>query len=93
MFGIPGEIFWPTAAFASIILVVLAGVVLLRYLPHPKSRVAQPDVEALEDLQSRVAQLEQLQEQVNALEERLDFAERVITKHREGERLGVPRDV
>jgi Tfp pilus assembly protein PilO len=93
MFGIPGEIFWPTAAFASIILVVLAGVVLLRYLPHPKSRVAQPDVEALEDLQSRVAQLEQLQEQVNAFEERLDFAERVITKHREGERLGVPRDV
>ena len=92
MFGIPGEVFWPMAAFASIILLVVGAVVVLRYLPRPKSRVIdQPDQEALQDLQVRLGELEQLQGRVSELEERVDFAERLMAKQREGERLGLPR--
>ena len=93
MFGIPYQIFWPTAAFASIIILLFGGVVVLRYLPHPRSREGeQPDSETIEDLQARVAHLEQLQERVSELEERLDFAERLVAKQRDGERLGLPHD-
>jgi len=93
MFGVPGEIFWPTVAFGAIILLVLGGVVLLRFLPQPKSRVVnQPERQALEDLQVRLGQLDQLQERISELEERVDFAERIIAKQREGERLGPPKD-
>jgi len=93
MFGVPGEVFWPTAAFGTLILLVLGGVVLLRFLPHSKSRMlSQPDREALEDLQVRVGRLDQLQERINQLEERVDFAERILTKQREGGRLGLPKD-
>lgn len=93
MFGIPGEIFWPTAAFGSIILLVFGAVVVLRYLPKPKSRlVNQPDHEALEDLQARLGQLDQLQERLSELEERVDFAERLMAKQRDGERLGLPHE-
>ena len=93
MFGIPGEVFWPTVAFGAIILLVLGGVVLLRFLPHPKSRVVgQPEREALEDLQLRLGQLDQLQERIGDLEERVDFAERILAKQREPERLALPKD-
>ena len=93
MFGIPGEVFWPTAAFGAIILLVLGGVVLLRFLPQPRSRVVdQPEREALEDLQVRLGQLDQLQERMSELEERVDFAERILGKQRESERLGLPQD-
>ncbi|HYT89776.1 MAG TPA: hypothetical protein VEL76_13795 [Gemmataceae bacterium] len=93
MFGIPGEVFWPTVAFGAIILLVFGGVVLLRFLPHPKSRVLeQPDREALEDLRLRLGQLDQLQERIGELEERVDFAERLLAKQREAERLGLPKD-
>ena len=93
MFGIPGEVFWPTASFGAIILLVFAGVALLRFLPKSKSRVMdQPEREALEELQVRLGQLDQLQERLGELEERVDFAERILAKQREGERLGPPQD-
>jgi len=93
MFGIPGEIFWPTAAFGTIILLVFGGVALLRFLPHPKSRALnESDREAMEDLQARVGQLDELRHRINQLEERVDFAERILAKPREGERLGPPKD-
>jgi len=93
MFGIPGEVFWPTVAFGAIILLVFGGVVLLRFLPQRKSRVVdQREVEALEDLQVRLGQLDQLQERINVLEERVDFTERLLAKQREGQRLGPSRD-
>lgn len=93
MFGIPGEVFWPTASLGAIILLVLGGVVLLRYLPQPKSRlVNQPERGALQDLQARLGQLDQLQERIGELEERVDFAERILAKQREGERLSLPKE-
>ncbi len=93
MFGIPGEVFWPTAAIGALILLVLGGAVLLRFLPQPKSRVMnQPEREALEDLQARLDQLDQLQERIRELEERVDFGERILAKQRQGERLSPPKD-
>jgi hypothetical protein len=93
MFGIPGDIFWPTAALGAIILLVFGGVALLRLLPQPKSRVAdQPEREALEDLRVRLGQLDQLQQRLGELEERVDFAERILAKPREGDRLSLPQD-
>lgn len=93
MFGIPGEVFWPTAAIAAIILLVFGAVAASRYLPQPKSRrFDQPDRHALENLQERLGQLDQLQDRVSELEERVDFAERLMAKQREGDRLGLPHD-
>jgi hypothetical protein len=93
MFGIPGEVFWPTVSFGAIIVLVFGGLVLLRILPHPKSRVLeQPEREALDDLRLRLSQLDQLQERVGELEERVDFAERLLTNQRESEQPGLPKN-
>lgn len=92
MFGIPGEVLWPTVAFGAIIMLVFGGVALLRYLPRPRSHaVDEPQREALEDVQLRLGQLDQLQERMSELEERVDFAERILAKGRESERLGPPQ--
>ena len=93
MFGIPGEVFWPTAAIGTLILLVIGGLALLRLLPRPKSgAVDQRERDTLEDVQLRLGQLDQLQERVGQLEERLDFAERILAKGREGQALGLPQD-
>ena len=41
MFGIPGEVFWPTAAFGAIIVLVFGGIVLLRLLPQENASRAK----------------------------------------------------
>ena len=93
MFGIPGEVFWPTAGFLSIIVVVFGGLVALRLVGRHRPELSgQPDRETLSDLESRVSQLEQLQQRVNELEERVDFSERILAKRREGERLSLPKE-
>ncbi|MEZ4412138.1 MAG: hypothetical protein R2910_04045 [Gemmatimonadales bacterium] len=48
-----------------------------------------PDVE---QLQGRVAELEQQVDRLHELEERLDFAERLLAQQREAPRLPVPGD-
>jgi cell shape-determining protein MreC len=90
----PEEILWKaTVAFGALLLVVFGGVAVLRILPHRKSRVVnEAEREALEDLQGRLGELDQLQERVRELEERLDFAERILAKQRDGERLAAPKD-
>jgi hypothetical protein len=40
-----------------------------------------------EDMQAKLAELEELKHRVGELEERVDFAERLLAQHREGERL------
>lgn len=90
----PEEILWKaTVAFGALLLIVFGGVAVLRILPHRKSRVVnEAEREALEDLQGRLGELDQLQERVRELEERLDFAERILAKQRDGERLAAPKD-
>ncbi len=93
MFGIPGEVFWPTVSFAALIALVFAGVAVLRLLPLRKSRVVDPaERQALEDLQRRLDELDQLTQRLGELEERVDFTERLVAKQREDQRLGPPKD-
>jgi len=93
MFGIPGEVFWPTAAFGAIVALVFAGVALLRLVPHPRSRGLEPaERETLEALRLRLDQVDQLQQRVAELEERVDFTERLLAQQHERERLGLPKD-
>jgi uncharacterized membrane-anchored protein YhcB (DUF1043 family) len=94
MFGIPGEVFWPTISFGAIIVLVFAGMVVLRLLPARKSRVVDQTErgQALEDLQGRLDQLDQLTQRLSELEERVDFTERLVAQQREGQRLGPSKD-
>jgi hypothetical protein len=93
MFGIPGEVFWPTAAFATIIALIFGGIALLRLVPASRSGSQEPgERETLEELRLRLGQLDQLQQRVNELEERVDFTERVLSQPNDPERLAPPRD-
>ena len=93
MFGIPGEVFWPTVSFGAMVVLVFAGIAVLRLLPSRKSRVVDPaERQALEDLQRRLDELDQLTQRLSELEERVDFTERLVTQQREGQRLGPPKD-
>lgn len=84
--GIPPEVLWPTLSFGAIIVLVFGGIVALRLLPRRKPH--RDDAE----LQDRLAEFDQLAQRVAELEERLDFAERLLAQQREGERLGPGRD-
>lgn len=94
MFGIPGEVFWPTASFAAIVVLVFAGVAALRLLPSRKSRVVDQTEhnELLGDLQRRLDDLDQLTRRLAELEERVDFTERLVAQQRDGQRLAPPQD-
>jgi hypothetical protein len=91
IFGIPPQIFWPTIAFGTIILVIVGGVALLRLLPQSKSRTLdQPHREALSNVQTGLDRVEQLQERVSGLEERVDFTERLLAKLHDAQRWAPP---
>jgi tetrahydromethanopterin S-methyltransferase subunit G len=92
MFGIPGEVFWPTVSFGAMIVLVFAGIVVLRLFPARKSRVDQIERAQLEELQGRLNELDQLTQRLGELEERVDFTERLIAQQREGQRLGPSKD-
>jgi Tfp pilus assembly protein PilO len=85
---IPGEVLWPTAALGSIIALIFGGVAALRLLPPSKARrLEQREREAFAEMEARVAELDQLHHRVAELEERVDFAERLLSKQRDERRL------
>ena len=100
MFGLPMEIVGPVIGMGAIILFVAAGIVMMRLLTSKitqhelKSRVVDPTERdhILEDVQGRFGELDQLKQRISELEERVDFAERLLSKQREGRRLGPPQD-
>jgi len=100
MFGLPMEIVGPVIGIGAIILFVAAGIVMVRLLtsritPHElKSREVDPTERdhILEDVHVRFAELDQLKQRISELEERVDFAERLLARHREGLRLGPSQD-
>jgi hypothetical protein len=51
------------------------------------NRLSRPDPELLADLQHRLDQLEQVEQRLAQVEERLDFAERMLVERREAGRL------
>jgi Tfp pilus assembly protein PilO len=96
MLGIPEWAFG-----VVVIMMVSAGLVMLvRWLqpevarPDLKSRLADPPErgQTLGDVQVRFGELDQLKQRVSELEERVDFAERLLAQQREGQRLGPPQD-
>jgi hypothetical protein len=100
MFGLPMEIVGPVIGIGAIILFVAAGIVMVRLLTSKitqhelKSRVLDPTErdQILEDVQVRFGELDQLKQRISELEERVDFAERLLAKQREGLRLGPSQD-
>ena len=90
MFGLPMEIVGPVAGIGAIIFFVAAGIVMVR---TATSRIAQRERKAglqdpneprqlLEDVQARLEELDQLKQRLGELEERVDFAERLLAKPR-----------
>ena len=84
------DVIIPVIGASFIIVVTAASIVMVRRLGgRPNPSVAQnpnePDVahitQALDDVQRRLGEIE----------ERMDFAERLLTKERAAERLGPPQ--
>lgn len=100
MFGLPMEIVGPVVGFAAIIFSIVAGIVTVRLATSKikqhelRSRVVDPTErdQVLEDVQSRLGELDQLTQRMSELEERVDFAERLLAQPREGQRLRPPQD-
>jgi hypothetical protein len=63
----------------------LRGMLRAQADPRPSRGLPESDVAQLS------AVLEDVQRRVGELEERVDFAERLLAKHRDGERLAPPR--
>lgn len=100
MFGLPMEIVGPVLGIGAIILFVATGIVMVRFV---SSRIAHPELRSrgmdptgrdpvLEDVQVRLGELDQLKQRVSELEERVDFAERLLAQPRQGLRLGPPHE-
>ncbi|MGH7615123.1 MAG: hypothetical protein ACREMW_13915 [Gemmatimonadales bacterium] len=91
------EIIAPVIGVGSIILIGAVGIVMVRVLTskfaHPQLKGDQSERDhLLEEVQVRLGELDQLKQQVSELEERVDFAERLLARQREGQRLGPPQD-
>lgn len=94
MLGLPMEVVGPVVGIGAIIAFVTGGIVVVRWavsrFPRPGALGRDPGErdQVIDDLQTRVAELEPLRQRVLELEERLDFTERVLASQREGGRLG-----
>ena len=84
----------PWHATIHALLAVLFGLGAQRLAARPDSRRRQlesEELQMLEDLQTRLGELNELKQRIGELEDRVDFAERLLAKQREGQRLGPPQ--
>jgi len=87
MLGIPE---WALGVTAILAVVSVLKVVTARLMPPGyrqrswRGEILPPETE---DLQAKLAELDELKRRVGELEERVDFAERLLARQREGERL------
>lgn len=90
MFGIPG---WAFGVGVIFLFIAAYQIVVARFVPPGyRRRQWKTDQPALpEDLEARLGELDQLKQRVGELEERVDFAERLLAQQREGQRLGPPQ--
>ena len=84
------DVFAPILGFAFIIAVTAAAVIAVRRLGGRPNR-GIGDTASESDVTRLTQALDDVQHRLGELEERLDFAERVLAKERVGERLGPPR--
>jgi len=95
MLGLPE---WAIGVALIVVIISVAQIVGRLVAPEGahrgrKARFMDPTdtAQALEDVQARLLELDQLNQRVGELEERLDFAERMLASHRDAQRLGPPR--
>jgi hypothetical protein len=89
MFGLPE---WAVGVGAVLIVVTTLQVVYVRLMPpeYRRRRWKEEPLQASEDLQRRLAELDDVMRRLGEVEERVDFAERLLAKQRDAERLGPP---
>ena len=87
MFGLPE---WAVGVGAVLVLVTVLQVVYVRLVPpeYRRRRWKGEPLQASDEMQSRLAELEDVKQRLGELEERVDFAERLLAKQREAGRLG-----
>jgi hypothetical protein len=86
MFGIPE---WAIGVATVLAFVSVLKIVTVRLLP-PEARAGRWKRGPLplpDDVQERLAELDDLKQRMVELEERVDFAERILAKRREAEPL------
>ena len=85
------EIVGPVVGIGAIIMFIVGGIVMVRLF---SSKIARQELKAggvdpaerdqvLEDVHVRLGEIDQLKQRVGELEERVDFAERLLAKPRE----------
>jgi hypothetical protein len=75
-------------AFISVLKVVTARLMPPGYRPRSMRDMMGGETAAeLEEIRARLAEFDELKRRVGELEERLDFAERLLARQREQERL------
>ena len=87
MFGIPE---WAMGVGAIIVVASIVKLITARLMPADYRRRrwnGLPLQEQQEDVQARLAELDDLRQRIVELEERVDFAERLLAKQREAEPL------
>ena len=86
MFGLPQ---WAVGVGAVLVLVTVLQVVYVRLMPpeYRRRRWKGEPLQASEEMQSRLAELDEVKQRLGELEERVDFAERLLAKQRDAERL------
>lgn len=89
MLGLPIDFVERVVGICAIIAVTCGGIVMVRWLSPKRLPPALPPEreQMLEKVQARLDELEQLKQRMGELEERLDFAERVIAKQRDANRI------
>ena len=91
MFGIIPE--W-TIGVGVIIVLITAASALLRLLPPERARGSTPGAppdDALKEVQRRLGELDGVQTRLAELEERVDFAERLLAQQRDATRVAPPQ--
>jgi Tfp pilus assembly protein PilO len=99
MFEIP---VWAVGVGFIVLTVAVAQVVARRLIPADQLRHAdrlrgrrgakREVAEALEEVEARLGELDDMRKRLAEVEERLDFAERLLTKQREAERIVPPQN-
>ena len=99
MFEIP---VWAIGVGFIVLCVGVAPVVARRLIPADQLRHAdrlrgrrgakREVAEALEEVEARLGELDDMRKRLAEVEERLDFAERLLTKQREAERIVPPQN-
>ena len=89
--ALPMEIVGPVLGIGSLIMITASAIVMIRRLAPKVPGDAHDRDRLLDDVHGRLDELDQLRHRVSELEERLDFAERILAKQREAPRLGPPQ--